>query len=174
MTNLYSLLPLSAIGAYAFSKFFSRDPHRNIPPGDDIVSPADGKVYDISDNNVSIVIGIDNVHMIRAPLSGTIESITSVPGDTIACITTCPSTNRHKRVTISTDEGDIDVLLIHGRITKKIELLVSPGQSVEKGARIGRILLGSGSQVTIPPSYEIAVSPGTRVFAGSSTIARRQ
>jgi len=171
MKNLYSLLPISAIGAYAFSKFFSRDPHRNIPQGDDIVSPADGKVYDISDNNVSIVIGIDNVHIIRAPLSGTIESITSVPGDTIACITTCPSTNRHKRVTISTDEGDIDVLLIHGRITKKIELLVSPGHSVEKGARIGRILLGSGSQVTIPPSYDITVSPGSRVFAGSSIIA---
>jgi phosphatidylserine decarboxylase len=171
MTNLYTLLPFSAIGAYAFSKFFSRDPHRNIPPGDDIVSPSDGKVYDISDNIVKIVIGIQDVHIIRAPISGTIESITSVPGDTIACISTCPRTNRHKRITISTDAGDIDVLLIHGKITKNIELLVSPGQSVEKGARLGRIVLGSGSQVTIPSSYEIAVSPGSRVFAGSSIIA---
>jgi phosphatidylserine decarboxylase len=169
--SLYTWLPFTAIGTYAFSKFFSRDPHRNIPPGDDIVSPADGKVYDTSDNIVKIVIGIDNVHMVRAPISGTITSIISVPGDTIACISTCPSSNRHKRITISTDTGDIDVLLIHGRITKKIELLVSPGQSVEKGARLGRILLGSGSQVTIPSSYEITVSPGSRVFAGSSIIA---
>ena len=172
--SLYTWLPFTAIGTYAFSKFFSRDPHRNIPPGDDIVSPADGKVYDTSDNIVKIVIGIDNVHMVRAPLSGTIESITSVPGDTIACISTCPRTNRHQRITISTDTGDIDVLLIHGRITKRIELLVSPGQSVEKGARLGRILLGSGSQVTIPHSYEITVSSGARVFAGSSIIATQR
>ena len=174
MSSIYTLLPFSAIGAYAFSKFFGRDPHRNIPPGDDIVSPADGKVYDISDNIVKIVIGIQDVHVIRAPISGTIDSITSVPGDTIACISTCPRSNRHQRITISTYAGDIDVLLIHGRITKRIELLVSPGQSVEKGARLGRILLGSGSQVTIPSSYEITVSPGTRVFAGSSVIATRR
>jgi phosphatidylserine decarboxylase len=171
--SLYTWLPFTAIGTYAFSKFFNRDPHRNIPP-DSMVSPADGKVYDTSDNIVRIVIGIQDVHMVRAPLSGIISSITSVPGDTIACISTCPRSNRHQRITISTDAGDIDVLLIHGRITKRIELLVSPGQSVEKGARLGRILLGSGSQVTIPSSYEITVSPGSRVFAGSSIIATQR
>lgn len=169
--SIYSMLPLSAIGAYAFTRYFSRDPHRNIPQCNCIVSPADGRVYDISDNNVSIVIGIQDVHVIRAPLSGTITSITSVPGDTVTCITTCPRTNRHQRITISTSHGEMDVLLIHSKITKRIELFVSSGQSVEKGARLGRILLGSGSQVTIPPSYEITVSPGDRVFAGSSIVA---
>lgn len=171
--RMYGLLPIYATGAYALNKLLSLDPHRNIP-SDGIVSPADGRVYDISNSTVKIMIGIHNVHIIRAPMRGTITSITSVHGDTIECISSCPRTNRHQRITISTDEGDIDTLLIHGNITNVIKLFVSIGQSIEKGARLGRILLGSGSQVTIPDTYDITVSPGNRVFAGSSIIATKQ
>jgi phosphatidylserine decarboxylase len=134
-------------------------------------SPADGKVTEVYDDKIHILIRIHDVHIIRAPLPGTIESITTVPGNTTPCVNRCSSTNRHKVVTISTPDGDIDVLMIHGAITKVINVLVSPGDTVEAGARIGHILLGSGCITDIPPGYTPIVKPGDLVYAGSSPIA---
>jgi len=160
----------TAIGACALNRLMHRSPYRRIVTHG-MCSPADGKVTNVSDDKIHILIRIYDVHIIRAPLSGTIESVTSVPGNTTPCVTHCPSTNRHKIVTISTSDGDIDVLLIHGAITKVIKILVSPGDNVEKGAQIGHILLGSGCITDIPPNYIPVVKPGDLVYAGSSPIA---
>lgn len=166
-------LSATTIGAWGINKFFNRDPHRYINTNG-MVSPADGKVYHVDNTQVKIVLRLHDVHIIRAPLSGTIKTITIVPGKTDPCIGKCPIGNRYRKITISTRHGDIDVRLIHGAITKRIDIFVEQGDIVEKGARLGHIHLGSGCNTTIPLTYTPTVKPGDMVYAGSSVIATKR
>jgi phosphatidylserine decarboxylase len=49
---------------------------------------------------------------------------------------------------------------------------VTLGQTVARGQRIGRILLGSRTEIFLPLSLEPAVAPGDHVRAGETVIAR--
>ncbi|MCC6743328.1 MAG: phosphatidylserine decarboxylase, partial [Acidobacteria bacterium] len=74
-----------------FMAYFFRDPSRTVPSGDDIViSPADGKVLVVeridgadasSPTQVSIFLSPMDVHINRAPIGGTVESVTYKPGE---------------------------------------------------------------------------------------------
>src|SRR5215475_6736741 len=68
----------------AFFMWFFRDPERRIPAIQGaIVSPADGKVTDISviqvngeaRTRISIFLNVFNVHVNRSPVSGVIEDV---------------------------------------------------------------------------------------------------
>jgi len=166
-------LSATAIGTWAFNKFFNRDPTRYINPSG-AVSACDGKVHYVSGNEVKTVLRIHDVHIIRSPLPGTIESITLIPGGTDPCINKCPSTNRYKKITISTPHGNMYVSLIHGAITKRIDIFVNQGDIIEKGTRLGHIHLGSGCDVVLPPGYTPTVKVGDLIYAGASVIATYQ
>src|SRR5580704_4720088 len=75
------------LGLFVF--YFFRDPERVIPAGEDnIVSPADGRVVEISDEafdaaagqRVSIFLAVWNVHIQRAPVAGRIADVVYRPG----------------------------------------------------------------------------------------------
>jgi len=75
-----------------FVLFFFRDPERIIPSGSGlVVSPADGRVIDIAEDNrgslngkdvkrISIFMNIFNVHVNRAPITGEVQQISYQPG----------------------------------------------------------------------------------------------
>jgi len=75
-----------------FVLFFFRDPERLLPRGKDlVVSPADGRVIVIKDvyepdylkqdvKQVSIFLSVFNVHVNRAPVGGTVETVKYNPG----------------------------------------------------------------------------------------------
>lgn len=71
---------------WLFVAFFFRDPDRDIPAEAGlIVSPADGKVVDIlplegGRVRLSIFLSVFNVHINRAPMAGTVESVKYCPG----------------------------------------------------------------------------------------------
>jgi len=176
MSLLKNFIPhVSAItvGTWGINKFFNRSPYRRIPPKG-MVSPADGKVYHVSPDQIKIVIRLRDVHMIRAPLAGKIKSITAVPGKTNPCIEKCPVDNRYRRITISTKSGDIHVDLIYGAASKRINIFVEPDEVVEKGAIIGNVIYRSGCNITIPRGYTPTIKPGDIVYAGSSIIATKR
>ena len=72
--------------------FFFRDPIRYTPQDDNLIfSPADGTIIEIQDlgedasslnpaAKISIFLSILNVHITRAPIAGTVQSVTSIPG----------------------------------------------------------------------------------------------
>jgi phosphatidylserine decarboxylase len=62
---------------------------------------------------------------------------------------------------------------IAGLIARRIVFDKKPGDRVATGERVGLIKFGSRVDVILGPEWEIAVRPGMRVAAGSSTIARR-
>src|SRR4030095_13734698 len=57
-----------------FIEFFNRDPDRLVPPGRNLVSPADGVIKDIAvENGVTyFVVGLSywDVHVVRTPVAG--------------------------------------------------------------------------------------------------------
>src|SRR5258706_13050139 len=75
-------VPMLLLGAFCL--WFFRDPERQIPqtPGA-VVSPADGKVTDVSvvtsdgvsQNRISIFLNVFNVHVNRSPIAGVIRDV---------------------------------------------------------------------------------------------------
>ena len=139
---------------------FDRDPVRT-PAGDGLLSPADGIITRMSDGEIQIYIGLHDVHIQRAPLSGVVTGVTK-----------CRVDNKdHVRIAFATDAGGVNVTQISGNVARTILTYVDVGDEVERGDKIGRILLGSGTIVTIPDGYKSTVHVGKYVKAGETVLA---
>lgn len=137
--------------------YFNRNPQRNIPLGDNIVSPADGTIQNISNNKIEIFLGLTDVHIQRAPQSGQITNIIDIP--------------MYNIIELDTKLGYIMIERWGGELARTVTTIVEPYQYVKKGDIIGRILLGSHVAITIPPYMEIKVKPYQHLTAGETIIA---
>ena len=162
-----------------FCLYFFRDPERAIPAGPVAVSPADGKVVTVkaespTEQRISIFLNIFDVHVNRAPVSGTVRKVEYRPGRfLVASREECSSENEMNVVTLDGDGSRVIFKQIAGLIARRIVFNKKPGDHVATGERIGLIKFGSRMDVLLGPEWEVTVQPGTRVFAGSSVIARR-
>lgn len=138
--------------------YFNRNPIRSIPPGDNLVSPADGTIQSIQNNRIEIFINITDVHFQRAPFQGQVTNIIQ-------------DTPYYNVIELSTSLGYITIERWAGELARTITTTVKADQYVKKGDIIGRILLGSHTSVTIPPGLKIKVTQGQHVIAGETIIA---
>ncbi len=178
---------------------FLRDPKRIIPVGDNIVAPADGmiiKIIQINKKNVKIQKGFGrisalandiadscfivsifmsplNVHINRAPISGTIKSIKHINGRFFpANKLQCALTNEKNEIVIENKKLKVKVIQIAGFIARRIECFVKENQKVNKGDKIGLINLGSQVTMILPNSVKICVKEGQKTMAGETIIAK--
>ncbi|OGS18284.1 MAG: phosphatidylserine decarboxylase [Elusimicrobia bacterium RIFOXYA2_FULL_40_6] len=160
-----------------FCLYFFRDPNRIVPKDNVMVlSPADGKVMEITEENdkkiIRIFLSIFNVHIQRSPFSGTIKSIEYKPGKFLpamsknACIV-----NEQNIFTIDTVYGEIEIRQIAGIIARRVVAWVKPGEAIEAGQRIGIIKFGSQVDICLPAKAEILVKASEKVKGGNSIIA---
>ncbi len=172
----------------AFVLYFFRDPERSVPAGDVIVSPADGKVVDVREVEldgrrawkISIFLSIFDVHVNRAPLSGTIRSLRYHPGRFLMAFRPEASVENEQNVVVIegdslTIEGDsltVTFKQIAGTIARRIVFRKKLGDRVELGERVGLIKFGSRVDVFLPHDVPPAVVVGDRVTGGSSILAR--
>ena len=163
----------------AFCAWFFRDPERPIPVGSVAVSPADGKVVAVVKENgrtrISIFLNIFDVHVNRSPVSGVITEYVYQKGKfLVASQEAASSENEQTIITIRSQDGTLVVFKqIAGLIARRIIFSKKPGDIVQTGERIGLIKFGSRVDVILGPEWAIEVSPGARVSAGSSILARR-
>jgi len=163
----------------AFCLYFFRDPDRVIPPGPVAVSPADGKVVAVKAESseltrVSIFLNVFNVHVNRTPIAGSIAKVHYQEGKFhVASREVCSDQNEQNIVTVQGEGTTVVFKQIAGLIARRIVFYKKPGDHVTTGERIGLIKFGSRVDVLFGPEWEIAVSPGMRVSAGSSVIARK-
>ncbi len=161
---------------------FFRDPNRVIPsePGA-VVSPADGRVVVVTEEEnagrpgqrVSIFLAIWNVHVNRAPASGTIEKMDYRPGKFLAAMRERASFENEQNVfTLSTESGEMVFKQIAGLIARRVVSWKKAGEQVVRGERIGLVRFGSRVDVWLPEGAEILVKVGGNVKGGSSVIAR--
>lgn len=155
-----------------FMLVFFRDPERAVEISDTyMVSPADGTVIDIWDQKICIFMFFQNVHVNRAPISGTIKEIIYRKGGYLPAF--CKDSERNERndFIIQSKYGDVCVTQIAGTIARRIVSYSRVNDMVEQGQRIGMIRLGSRVDVTIPSDFKITVRKGDRVLAGKTIIA---
>jgi len=171
-------LPLFLIGA--FCAYFFRDPERPIPVGPVALSPADGRVVCVvpegeRQTRISIFLNVFDVHVNRAPISGIITDIEYRKGKfLVASGEIASAENEQNILTIRAEDGTIVIFKqIAGLIARRIVCTKKPGDAVQAGERIGLIKFGSRVDVIFGPEWFVEVSPGTRVSAGTSVLARR-
>jgi phosphatidylserine decarboxylase len=175
--------PLTAVPFFVFAVFclyFFRDPERTIPGGPVAVSPADGKVMavkqeDARTTRVSIFLNVFDVHVNRSPVSGRISDVTYKKGEFLVASKEVASANNEQNiVTVEMVDGVRLVFKqIAGLIARRIVFRKSVGDTVAAGERIGLMKFGSRMDVLFGPEWKIVVQPGQRVAAGSSILAER-
>jgi len=167
-----------------FVSFFFRDPKRSVPEGESVVvSPADGKVVEIkyiyepdylqqSVFQISIFLSICNVHVNRAPVGGTIETVKYNPGKFhIAAVAKASLENEQTAMVIADGNRKILVKQIAGIIARRIVCYAKPGDVIQKGERYGMIRFGSRVDIFLPKDSEIKVNLGDRVKGARDIIA---
>jgi len=178
LVNPWLATPLFLLGA--FCAWFFRDPERKIPPGQVLVSPADGKVVVVTPEGagrtrISIFLNIFDVHVNRSPAAGLITDICYQKGKFMnAALPSASTENEMNTFTVKSNGSTIVFKQIAGLIARRIVCYMSAGDRVEAGQRIGLIKFGSRCDVIFGPEWNLEVSPGMRVSAGSSVLARRK
>ncbi|HEY6305448.1 MAG TPA: phosphatidylserine decarboxylase family protein [Candidatus Angelobacter sp.] len=176
---VWSLIPgLLAL----FFLWFFRDPERAIPAEAGlVVSPADGKVTDISATQlngrpctcISIFLNVFDVHVNRSPISGVIRDVTYRPGKFLNAMDTASAENNEQNIVTMEGEGMTLVFKqIAGLLARRIVFTCKPGDTLLRGQRVGMIKFGSRTDVIFPSPSELAVKTGDRVKGGSSILAR--
>jgi phosphatidylserine decarboxylase len=167
-----------------FCLYFFRDPDRTIPDGPVAVSPADGKVVGIIGDGaectrISIFLNIFDVHVNRAPIAGKITNIEYTKGQFLVASREIASSQNERNTfsiagTIAGQPICVRFAQIAGLIARRIVCYKKPGDTVDKGERVGLIKFGSRVDIFLGPEWDIQVQPGQRVAGGSSILARRR
>lgn len=186
---LLAWLTIAALAAIplllaAFFLWFFRDPERRIPAVQGaIVSPADGKITEISAieengerrTRISIFLNVFDVHVNRSPVSGVIEDVRYQKGQfRNAMGAASAESNEQNVVTIRSDAGWVVMKQIAGLLARRIVFNKKVGDTLERGERVGLIKFGSRTDVIFPANVEMKVSVGDRVKGGSTLLAIAQ
>jgi phosphatidylserine decarboxylase len=170
--------PFFLVGA--FCAWFFRDPERALPVGPVALSPADGRVMSVvsegdRQTRISIFLNIFDVHVNRSPITGIVSDVTYQRGKfLVASRGIASAENEQNIITVRADDGTVVVTKqIAGLIARRIICTKKVGDSVQAGERVGLIKFGSRVDVIFGPEWRVEVSPGSRVSAGSSVLARR-
>ncbi len=157
---------------------FFRDPERRIPEGDDlIVSPADGRIVDLTKSSdrttISIFLSIFNVHVNRIPVSGIVKRLVYRPGKFKAAFRSSASNlNERFEIEIKTDKGNVIMHQIAGVLARRVVCRLEVNQVVNKGDRFGLIRFGSRVDLFLPASAKVEVKMGQRIKGGKTIIGR--
>jgi phosphatidylserine decarboxylase len=166
----------------AFFLWFFRDPERTIP-GDPglIVSPADGKITDISPTQlngksctrISIFLNVFDVHVNRSPVAGVIQEVAYRSGRFVnAMDRTSAEDNEQNVVTMDSEGLTVVFKQIAGLLARRIVFYHKPGDTLSRGQRVGLIKFGSRTDVIFPGPADLHVRTGEHVKGGSTVLAR--
>jgi phosphatidylserine decarboxylase len=165
----------------AFFLWFFRDPEREIPEAEGlIVSPADGKVTEISTTQengeprtcISIFLNVFDVHVNRSPVAGVITGVQYRKGkfgNAMGAVSA--EENEQNLVTVQGDAGTVVFKQIAGLLARRIVFTKKIGDRVARGERVGLIKFGSRTDVIFTTASEMKIRVGDRVKGGSSVLA---
>ena len=168
----------------AFFLWFFRDPERQIPAFEGaIVSPADGKVTDISviemegepRTRISIFLNVFNVHVNRSPAAGTITGVRYQKGkfgNAMGAVSA--EQNEQNIVTLQTEYGTMVFKQIAGLLARRIVFTKKVGDRVARGERVGLIKFGSRTDVIFAAGAQMKVRVGDTVKGGATVLAIAQ
>ncbi len=184
MRWLALLILIAGIGLLIFIVLFFRVPNRNLTFEENkIIAPADGKVVVIeeiieteffNDRRVQLSIFMSpvNVHLNRAPVSGTVVYNNYYKGKYLVAWHPKSSTlNERHSIVLENSNGLILVKQIAGALAKRICNYALPGRNLKQGEEFGFIKFGSRVDVLLPLDAKIEVKLGQMVKCGITVLA---
>jgi phosphatidylserine decarboxylase len=184
----YILAVIVVIATIALLLFF-RDPERRIPTQRGVVvAPADGRVSSIhtvehyepfgeSALCIRIFLSVFDVHVNRAPCHCSVESVTHKPGAHMNVLNP-QSAEDNESITIILNHPIKRVPVaavrqVAGLLARTIVCAVKPGQTLQRGQRIGMIKFGSTTEVYLPARLEpkAVVQQGQYIYGGTTVVA---
>ena len=168
--------------------WFFRDPPRRIPEAPGLVSPADGKIAEITRlehdefiggpaMRIGLFLSIFNVHLNRSPSAARVIALRYFPGKFLNAVKP-ESARENESMWIGVEEQAapyrrLVVRQIAGAYARRIVCALRPGDEVARGEKIGMIKLGSRTELIVrdEPGLRIDVKIGDRVKAGKSILA---
>jgi phosphatidylserine decarboxylase len=182
----WTVVALVALVVTALVVNFFRDPEREIPPGETLVtSPADGKVVAVESGvredrplkrdglkRVSIFMSPLDVHVNRAPVDGMVVDVRHQTGKFHAAfLDKASELNEQNAVVVEDPRGErVMFVQIAGQLARRIVCRVRPGDRVRRGERYGMIMFGSRLDLYLPAAVDVRVRVGDRVSAGTTVI----
>jgi phosphatidylserine decarboxylase len=167
-----------------FLLWFFRDPERAIPdsPGA-VVSPADGKITDVSwvtENGekrarISIFLSVFDVHVNRSPIAGIIREVRYRRGKFLNAMNEASAEQNEQNIVRM--EGDAQTVIfkqIAGLLARRIVFHPKVGDRLERGQRVGLIKFGSRTDILLNSNAKLQVKVGDRVRGGASVLAYLQ
>ena len=173
--------------------YFFRNPVRVTPvlsgtnKNNLIVSPADGRVIEISqitpDEEIGLPVGswtrvcvfmnVFDVHVNRSPMLGKIFYKNYIPGSFFnASLDKASSENERLILGMDTENGKkIAFVQIAGLVARRIICDVDIGSSLKAGKVFGLIRFGSRVDVYFPSEVSVMVLKGQKMIAGETIIA---
>lgn len=177
--KLYLPAAFFLVLAFLVLNFF-RDPERKVTAEPQaIVSPADGRVVQIVDEDfegrplrrVSIFMSPLDVHVNRSPIAGTVRQVAYHKGRfRVASQALASIENEQNVFTVEGEQGTVVVKQIAGLLARRIVFWKRPGDPLQRGERVGLIKFGSRVDVLVEPEVDLRVKLGDHIFAGSSIL----
>lgn len=166
----------------AFCLNFFRDPDRPLPPGPVAVSPADGKVTlvrqdDAGGHQISVFLNVFDVHVNRTPIPGRITKIEYKRGEFLNAMDARASAENEQNVftvegTVGGRPTRVVFSQIAGLIARRIVCYKKVGDTLAPAERVGLIKFGSRVDIFLGPEWQVELRVGQRVQAGGTVIAR--
>lgn len=182
-STIFSIYILSIlfIVPFIFTIFFFRDPERECKcPEGVIISPADGKIIKIKEENgkvfVSIFMSVFNVHINRSPIEGTIKESKHFHGTYIAAYKDKSSEeNERLRWVVESKKEAVEFTQIAGLVARRIHPFKREGEEVKRGEKIGLIAFGSRVDIKFDcKSKKLLVKEGDKVKGGLTPLAEAE
>jgi len=170
-----------------FIAYFFRNPRREIPNLQNVIlSPADGRIVHVGECEedrflkektlkISIFMSLFDVHINRAPVSGTILAQKYLPGRFLIANVEKSSLLNEQNALILETEDRYKILLIQiaGFVARRIVCYAKAGDTLGKGEVFGLIRFGSRVDLYLPPEVKPIVRVGQHVKGGESIIGYR-
>lgn len=167
-----------------FTAWFFRNPPRRVPEDPKaIVSPGDGRVLSVVEEDedrflkaravrVSIFLSPLDVHINRTPCAGRVAAIGHIPGKfLVASRKAATLENEQTAVLIETESGArVLCVQVAGYVARRIICWLTEGERVGRGERYGLIRFGSRMDLYLPLGTHMRVSVGDRVTGGESVV----
>jgi phosphatidylserine decarboxylase len=168
----------------SFFLWFFRDPERVIPEtAGAVVSPADGKVTDVSwvtnagekQARISIFLSVFDVHVNRSPIAGIVRDVRYRKGKFLNAMNAASAEENEQNVVRVEGDGQVVIFKqIAGLLARRIVFHPRVGDRVERGQRVGLIKFGSRTDVLLNSAASLQVKVGDRVRGGASILAYLQ
>jgi phosphatidylserine decarboxylase len=165
--------------------YFFRDPNRQVidEPGC-VIGPGDGEVVEIVREHekrylqadtirISMFLDITDVHIQRAPLGGKVTLVQHQSGKFLQAFRPEASdVNEYIAMVIEGGYGRILIKQIAGILARRCVNKMQPGDVIHTGQRFGLIKFGSRLDLFLPPSAQILIAVGDKVYGGLTPIAQ--